>query len=275
MYFDHNKKGTPPAHASLADVRREDLVNAIERVARRRGSTTLRMVTYRLDPASTVLEHRFFRQTKFADGRTEVKTYIISHETWMEWLDSIAEHAVSQTHTVPLFLVWQGLDKLRRRANFQSYFAVLGYLIISAQHGSSTKNFVEPRVFKYLQSMRADLLGCDPWDTMFEPANIAIDDETTTIEIEGCLAGGNRLTRHVSRGDEFTLLDDAGCGDGFTALTRPPVTIRGCKCTGAYCQTCLEKWIKGERPTCPECRNPLLLSTELKWVRDRNYVFVL
>lgn len=76
---------------------------------------------------------------------------------------------------------------------------------------------------------------------MFQPATIAIDDETTTIEIESYLAGSNRLTRQISRVDEFALLDDAGCGDVFTALTGPPVIIRGCKCTGAYCQSCLEQ----------------------------------
>lgn len=271
-YFDYKIWDIPLPHITSAEMRREDLLEAIDRVARRAGVTVLRMITYRRDPSSTDLEHRINRQTIFADSHVEEFTYIISHTVWMCNGVSIAGIAAvkQQNSNTPAFRSHQSLEKLRRGADIDSYFSVPSYLIVFSQHGFSNTNSVDKRVFKFLQAIRADLLDCDPWASIFQSTSIPIEDETTKIDTVGCLAGGNRLTKHVSSGHGFTLLDDAGCGDGFTALTGPPVTIRGCKCTGAYCQSCLEKWIKGERPTCPECRKPLLLSTELRWVRRKS-----
>lgn len=274
-YFDHFKHGIPPPHPRQADVRKESLVDAIDRVVRRRGTTMLRMVTYRLTPTSKSLEHRILRRTVSPGTVTspgehvENHTYIICHQTWTGWMHLIAESALSNTDYGPMLLVWRGLDKMRRRADVKSYFSVLKLIIHLSQHGSNSTNNVEKRVFKYLQAIRADLVGVELWDNMFQPASFAVADKTTKIDTEGCLAGGNTITRHASVGDNFVLLEDIVCGDGFTPLTGPPMTIVRCQCTGAYCQSCLERWIGRERPTCPECRKPILLSTRLQWARSK------
>lgn len=275
-YFDDQVTWGPPPHTPSYVMRREDLGTALDRVAKRGGITVLRMITYRRDPSSTNLEHRILRQTIFDDNYVEELTYTISHSNWMLNMAGIESAAVVGQHdrdtptTSPAVRTYQGLDNLRRRVDVDSYFSLLRYLIVFSQHGSSSNNLVEKRVFKYLQAIRADLLDCDPWTNIFQSTFIPFEDDNTKIDTIGCLAGGNRLTKHVSDGNGFTLLEDAGCGDGFTALTGPPVTIKGCRCTGAYCQSCLEKWVRGERPTCPECRKPLLLSTELRWVRSKS-----
>ncbi|KAE9968693.1 hypothetical protein BLS_005752 [Venturia inaequalis] len=83
-YFDYRILDIPTPYVPFppitsAEMRREDLLEAIDRVARRAGVTVLRMITYRRDPSSTDLEHRIHRQTIFADGHVEEFTYIISH----------------------------------------------------------------------------------------------------------------------------------------------------------------------------------------------------
>lgn len=202
------------------------------------------MISYRQNIASaTVLIHRIERITHFSDGGVENKLDDIGHIDWVELMASLEESS-------PL-IVLQELDKLRRRVDFDSYFSVLRWLIREGQHGVDEDQVVEPRVFEHLQSIRADLLGRSKWDGLFQPAELAIENETTKVDNKGCIA----------------------CYDDFTSgphggETGPPYRLM-CGCEGAYCHRCLRKWIT-ENARCTLCKKPFLLSTRLEWVRKRN-----
>lgn len=154
---------------------------ALIRVAKSNGATRLQMVSYRINIASaTALIHRIKRTTFFADGRHENEFYDIPHGEWIELM-------AGKMDSSPLMAL-QELDKMRTRVDLDSYFSVLGSLIKDGQHGVEEGEDVEPRVFEHLQPIRSDLLALPKSDGLLQPADIAVEDETTKVDIKGCIA---------------------------------------------------------------------------------------
>lgn len=165
----------------ISSIQGEILDAALIRVAKSNGATRLQMVSYRINIASaTALIHRIKRTTFFADGRHENEFYDIPHGEWIELM-------AGKMDSSPLMAL-QELDKMRTRVDLDSYFSVLGSLIKDGQHGVEEGEDVEPRVFEHLQPIRSDLLALPKSDGLLQPADIAVEDETTKVDIKGCIA---------------------------------------------------------------------------------------